>query len=113
FVPYLDTMILVQANTDFPLVKIRDSGTIQIIPSRLPQGEQISSLISSDGNLFARVNNGPNGSIYEIDPETGKLLREFKTTDEEGGHNLAFFLEDTFLSFVYDRALHHALLFCS
>ena len=110
FVPYLDTMILVQANTDFPLVKIRDSGTIQIIPSRLPQGEQISSLISSDGNLFARVNNGPNGSIYEIDPETGKLLREFKTTNDEGGHNIACVHEGKFLSFEHDWEHNHALI---
>ena len=48
--------------------------------------------------------------IYEIDPETGDLLKRFKTSNTEDGSNIACVHENTFLSFEHDWAHDHALI---
>lgn len=110
FVPLRNSVIFVQADSDLPLLEIKDGGTVRAISVKLPPGEKIYSFIPSDGNLFARVKSNKRNAIYEIDPETGELLKRFKNSNTEDGSNIACVHENMFLSFEHDWAHDHALI---
>jgi hypothetical protein len=61
-----DSIVVLQNKTNFPILEIKESGAIRVIRPRLPREAQIDTLIPSDTNLFARVNEPGGGSIYEL-----------------------------------------------
>lgn len=110
FVPRGDSLFFVQNKTDLPIIEVGESGNVRVIRPILPKGEKILSLLPSDGNLFVRVSDVQNGSIFEISTDKGELIREFKPGDNEGGHNVACISQGQFLSFQHDWQHGKALI---
>ncbi len=81
-----DSIVVLQNKTNFPILEIKESGAIRVIRPRLPREAQIDTLIPSDTNLFARVNEPGGGSIYELNWKDGRAMRRFSAgTDDRGG----------------------------
>ena len=99
FVPFGTSILMVQNKARFPLLEVSEAGAVRVIRPKLPGGLQIETLIPSDVNLFARVNEGENGSIYELNPRTGAALKRFQLEKSEGSHNVSCVREGKFLSF--------------
>ena len=98
-VPSGDSIIIVQNKTKFPLLEVNEAGAIRAIKPKLPEGIQINTLIPSDENLYAHVDGPINGSIYELNKQTGVVLRRFQIGDNESGADVACVHEGKFLSF--------------
>jgi hypothetical protein len=81
-VPEGRSILLVQSGTSFPLLEVSEGGAIRAIHPKLPTGMQIEGVIPSDHGLYVivgpgGVKPGDQGTIYEISPEDGTLLRRF------------------------------------
>jgi len=100
--PYGDSVIVVQDKTDFPLLEVNEAGAIREIRPRLLEGLRVESLIPSDGNLYARVNDS-GAPIYELDEETGTPLKRFMTGATDSGSDVACVHDGKFLSFEYSE----------
>lgn len=100
-VPHHDAIMILQSKTKFPLLEVRESGAIRAIRPKLPEGVQVASLIPSDGNLFALVNDKKTALIYELDTQTGAILRRFQEASTERGVHVACVYEGSFLAFKY------------
>jgi hypothetical protein len=98
FVPSGRNIIVVQNKTSFPLLEVNEAGAIRAIRADLPNEAQINTLIPSDNNLYARVNEGSVGTIYELNTRDGSVLRKFRMA-EGGTANIACVHERKFLSF--------------
>jgi len=85
--------------TTFPLLEVNEAGAIRAIQPKLPNGVQISMLVPSDENLYARVNEIRDGSIYELNAQDGAVLRRLQVGDNESGADVACVHDEKFLSF--------------
>jgi hypothetical protein len=96
-VPNNDSIIVVQPK--FPLLAVNESGAIRSITPKLPDGKQVKMLIASDANLFALINDISDGSIYELNPQDGNILRRFRIENDTPGTDVACVHDAKFLSF--------------
>lgn len=96
FVPFGHTIVLVQNRSAFPLLEVSEGGTIRAIHPHMPNGVTIDGLIASDLNLYVRIKGSVQGSIYEIDAQSGAVSRRFETDDAAG---IACVHDGKFLSF--------------
>jgi len=104
FVPFGESIIAVQPQTELPLLQFSDGGAVTVIRPNLNPGARIRELIPSDEkNLFVRVDDGKSRWIYEIDPDDGKAARRFRITDNQGDANVACVHEGQFLSFEHEE----------
>ncbi len=90
---------VVQNKTEFPMLEVNEAGAIRAIQPKLPEGVQINMLVPSDENLYARVTEIKDGSIYELTPQDGAILRRFQVGDKESGADVACVHDEKFLSF--------------
>jgi hypothetical protein len=90
---------VIQNKTKFPLLEVNEAGAIRAVEPRLPEGMQISRLVPSDENLYARVNEIRDGSIYELNAQDGAVLRRFQVANNESGADVACVHDGKFLSF--------------
>lgn len=93
------SIYILQNKTDFPLLEVSESGEIHEIHPKLPKGEQTQMLIPSDDNLYALVAGADKQSIYELDAETGALVRRLQVNGPQSGTDIACVNGDRFLSF--------------
>jgi len=82
FVPYRDSIIVVQNETRFPLLDVNEAGAVRAIKPKLPQGVRVDSLIPSDANLYA-LGEGKDHSIFELNAEDGSVVRRLQTEKAE------------------------------
>ncbi|MGA8430415.1 MAG: hypothetical protein WB729_11385 [Candidatus Sulfotelmatobacter sp.] len=99
-VPDGDSIVIVQNKSKFPLLEVNEAGAVRVIKPDLPEGVQIDKLIPSDGNLYARVNE--QGSIYELNAQTGKTLRHLQIGDHEPDVDVVCVHDGKFLSFEHE-----------
>jgi hypothetical protein len=99
FAPFGHSIILVQNRSAFPLLEVSESGATRAIHPQLPKGLSLESVIASDHNLFARVTGSKQGSIYEIDPQSGAVTRQFELRSDEDSASVACIHDGKFLSF--------------
>ena len=90
---------VVQNKTTFPLLEVNEAGAIRAIKPKLPDGVQINTLVPSGENLYARVTEIQDGSIYELTAQDGVILRRFQVGDKESGADVACVHDEKFLSF--------------
>jgi len=90
---------VVQNKTKFPLLEINEAGAIRAIQPKLPTGVEINTLVPSDENLYVRVTEIHDGSIYELSAHEGVILRRFHVGDKESGADVACVHDEKFLSF--------------
>jgi hypothetical protein len=93
---------LVQNKTKFPLLEVNEAGAIRTIQPKLPEGVQINTLVPSDENLYARVTEVQDGSIYELNTQEGTVLRRFQVDNSESGADVACVHDGRFLSFEHN-----------
>jgi len=101
-VPDGDSIIIVQNKSKFPLLEVNEAGAVRVIKPDLTQGVQIDKLIPSDGNLYARVNEQGSISFYELNRQTGKVLRRLQIGDHDPEVDVACVHGEKFLSFEHD-----------
>ncbi len=99
FVPEGHSIIVVQNKTNFPLLDVNEGGAITAIRTRLPKNTQIDGLITSDLNLYARVNSATDDAIYEISAHDGTVMRRFQLSDGRTASGVACVHDGKFLSF--------------
>lgn len=99
FVPFVHSIILVQNKSAFPLLVVSEGGAIRAIHPRLPKGVVLNSVIVSDHDLFARVTGSEQGSIFEIDPQSGAVMRQFELGGGQVPAAIACLHDGKFLSF--------------
>lgn len=90
---------VVQNKTKFPLLEVNEAGAIRAIQPKLPAGAQINMLIPSDENLYARVTEIQDGSIYELSTQEGTVLRRFQVGNNASGADVACVHDGKYLSF--------------
>jgi len=106
FVPEDRSIIIVQSESTFPLLEVSEGGTIRAIHPKLPKDSRIKALIPSDRNLYAivgqpRADPASQGTIYELRPEDGNVLRRFDLSDGRAPSEIACIHEQQFLSLDY------------
>lgn len=99
FVPHDHSIVIVQNKTDFPILEVSEGGAIRVMRPKLPPGTQIEGLIESDQNLYARVNPTKDGSIFELNPRNGAVLRRFELNDDRSPAAVSCVHEGKFLAF--------------
>jgi|GEM_PF-6299890 len=90
---------LVQNKTSFPILEVSEAGAARPIGPQLPAGVQINMLVSSDDDLYARVGETSEGSIYELSSEDGTVIKRFEVVNDESGADIACIHDGKFLSF--------------
>lgn len=87
FYSYKGNVLLVRAGNTTPIYEIRESGEVRAVRVKTPSGVAIDHLIPSDHNWFIDVRKGLLGdkqdAIYEVSPETGELLRQYRIEGED------------------------------
>ena len=101
FLPHGNSIVVVQNRTNLPLLDVEESGAIRLIRPKLPRNLSIDMLISSDKDLYARLSRPGGGTIYELDYQSGRILRRFHLGDGSTGANIACVHDGKFLSFEY------------
>ena len=106
FVPDGRSILIVQSDSDFPLLDVSDGGAIQAIRAKLPQGMQIKSLIPSDRNLYAVIGasverDSSKENIYEFSRNDGTILRRFELPGDIRAYDVACIHDQKFLSLDY------------
>lgn len=99
FQPNGHSILVVHNKTDLPVLEVSEGGAIKVLHTRLPEGVQINMLIPSDENLYARVGQIHDGSIYELDAQHGTVLKRFQVGADQSGADVACVHEGKFLSF--------------
>ena len=99
FVGQGHSIYMVQNRTTFPLLEVNEAGAIRSINPRLPNGVRINMIVPSDADIYARVNEIQDGSIYELDSQVGTIIRRFRVGDNESGADVACVHDGNFLSF--------------
>jgi hypothetical protein len=95
------SIILVQNKSSFPLLEVSEGGAIKAIRPQLPQGVTIDSVVESDQNLYVRVSGNEQGSIDEIDAESGAVLRRFELEEGAPAPSIACIHDGKLLSFAH------------
>lgn len=106
FVPDGRSILIVQSDSDFPLLDVSEGGAIQAIRAKLPQGMQIKSLIPSDRNLYAVIGasverDSSKENIYEFSRNDGTILRRFELPGDIRAYDVACIHDQKFLSLDY------------
>jgi hypothetical protein len=102
FVPLGRSILMVQNKTKFPLLEVTEADALRVIRPKLPDGARINFLIPSDENLFALAGAADEGSLYELNPRNGSLLRVFTIENAASSAEVACVHEGNFLSFEHD-----------
>ena len=99
------SILLVQNNSVFPILEVNEGGAIRAIHLKLPNDQEIESVIDSDRNLYVIAaktdERNSNGTIYEVDEENGKALRRFQLIGVRTASDVACIHEGKFLSIDY------------
>jgi hypothetical protein len=105
-VPAGHSILIVQNNTTFPLLEVSEGGAIRAIRVHLPEGVRIQYVIPSDQSIY--VIGGPqgpgpsySGTIFEINPGDGAVLRRFELDDRRDSSDVACVRDGRFLSLDY------------
>ena len=104
-VPSGHSILIVQNNTTFPLLEVGEGGAIRAIRPHLPDGQQIRHVIPANQSLYV-IAGSENaeafaGTIYEVSPEDGALLKRFELSDGREGSEVACVHDGKFLSLDY------------
>jgi hypothetical protein len=99
-------IIIVQNKTTFPLLEVSEGGAVRAIHAKLPDGDQIETVIPSDRGLYLVVvaKNGqqsPTEVIYEANPASGGVMRRFELNDFQTPSDVACIHDGKFLSIDY------------
>jgi hypothetical protein len=102
-VPQDRSIIIVQSESTFPLLEVSEGGAIKAIHPKLPPGSSIKALLPSDRNLYpivAQSSADPDseGTIYEVRPEDGNVVRRFELSDGRRSYQIACIHDQKFLS---------------
>src|SRR6185437_8364133 len=71
------SIYLLQNKTDSPILEVSESGAVRVIKPKLRDGLKIDMLIPSDQNLYGRMSDTKDGSIFEFDENNGDVLKRF------------------------------------
>jgi hypothetical protein len=105
FVPQGQYIYFLQADSDYPILRVSIGGAIEPIKPKLPGGARIATLIPSDENLYAVVHdaetagNSKKDSVFELDASKGAVLRHLQVSNDEWASELACVHEKKFLLF--------------
>jgi hypothetical protein len=84
FFPYHGRVLYVRGHSGAPIYEISESGEVRVIKIKAPGGHAVEGFIPSDRNwlvTFGQTGELPNreqSDLYEVDMETGELLREYR-----------------------------------
>lgn len=81
------------------MLEVSEGGSIRTIHPHLPDGVTIDGLIASDHNLYARAKGSEKESIYEIEAQSGAVLRRFEVGEGQSPGGIACIDDGKFLSF--------------
>jgi hypothetical protein len=84
------------------LVEVTESGAVRVIQPKLPEDARIQTLISSDRNIYARTMEAEGESIYELDPQDGRILGRYM--EAKGTAFVACVHDGRFLAFDHPDA---------
>jgi hypothetical protein len=104
FVPWQGKILFLRSGVrSTRMYEIRPSGEVHSVQVTLPKGRANSSMIASDTSWFvwSDWDSGGQRSLFEIDPESGKVEREYvvKTPDAK----VACFANREFLGVRFDK----------
>jgi hypothetical protein len=94
-----------QADSDYPVLRVSVGGAIDAIKPKLPVGATIAMLIPSDENLYAIIHTAnapgkpPGGAVLELSAQEGLALRELRLGNDESAYGLACVHDKKFLLF--------------
>ena len=82
-VPQGQAVLILQGNSNFPLLEVNEAGAIKAIHLQLPKNLHIKALIWSDRGLYAILGPAGNdpvaeGAIYEISQVDGALTETLR-----------------------------------
>jgi hypothetical protein len=105
-IPEGHSIVIAQSQGGHPLIEVSEGGEARAIRPKLPETEDIKSLIPSDHNLYVIAASkaeptNPHGSIYEIDPVEGALMRTYVVGGGVTADALACVIDGKFLSIDY------------
>jgi hypothetical protein len=105
-IPEGHSIVIAQRQGGHLLIEVSEGGEARAIRPKLPETEDIKSLIPSDHNLYviAASKTEPtnsHGSIYEIDPVVGTLMRTYVLGGGVTADALACVIDGRFLSIDY------------
>ncbi len=100
------SIIIVQNKTTFPLLEVSEGGAVRAIHPKLPDKDQIETVIPSDRGLYLVVvaKNGQQSDsevIYEANPAIGAVMRRFELNDFQTPSDVACIHDGKFLSIDY------------
>jgi hypothetical protein len=104
-VPQGRYVYLLQAGSDYPILKVSVAGAVEPIKPTLPADAKVAALIPSDENLYAIVQVGASGKpkkedlVLEFDALTGAVLRQIQVDKSESVYGLACVHDKKFLLF--------------
>lgn len=93
------SIYLLQNKTDSPILEVTESGALRVIKPKLRDGLKIDMLIPSDQNLYGRMSDPKDGSIFEFDENNGDVLKRFDAKKDQSGTDIACVHDNKFLSF--------------
>lgn len=93
------SILVLQSKTEFPILEVRESGTIREIHPKLPAGTRAEMIIPSDTGLYARVDGTATDLIYQLDDQTGDILKVLQVGGDQSGANVACVNNGRFMSF--------------
>ena len=105
FVPQGQYIYFLQADSDYPILRVSVGGAIESIRPKLPDGARIAALIPSDENLYAIVHSAEASgkpmeeSILELNPQDGTVLRQLRVGKDESAFEVACVHDKRFLMF--------------
>jgi hypothetical protein len=108
-VPYQGSLLLVSRQSDLPVLEIGEGGVIRSTVVKRPKDARIDWFIPSDTRSWVvqmtrpgiDANTKRESLLYEVDPDSGELLRRF-----EGKGELPFIVcavQNTFITFRIDK----------
>jgi hypothetical protein len=103
FRSYNGNVLLVRSGSVAPVYEIRETGAARAVKIKSPGNLSISKLIPSNQSWFIDFR-GPLGddaeAIYEVNPETGELLRQYRMEDGSGAKvELSCVINGNFIGF--------------
>jgi hypothetical protein len=99
FIGHAHSIYVLQNRTDLPILEVDESGGVRAIKPMLRSGLKIDMLIASDLNLYGRMSNANDGSIFEFDENSGNVLKRFDAKKDQSGAGIACVHDNKFVSF--------------
>jgi hypothetical protein len=98
FVPSNEKMLFLRSLASVRVYEIQENGEVRAVKIKAPDGYDVEGLIETDRNrlvIFRKPN--PNGawsdaqhSLFEVDPESGELLKEYRVKAPDTGVSCFF-----------------------